>query len=106
MMNTLLPSGHRAFWLVVVAPLLLAPILGAQQPSIETRLEAFDAYMAQVIKDWNVPGIGVGIVVKDKLVLYEIQPDGRELMSRRTGRPHRIVPSLRPTVHESFKSVA
>ena len=24
--------------------------------------------MAQVLKDWNVPGIGVGIVVKDKLV--------------------------------------
>ena len=40
----------------------------AQQPSIDSRLRGFDAYMAQVLKDWNVPGIGVGIVVKDKLV--------------------------------------
>lgn len=40
----------------------------AQQPSIDSRLQGFDAYMAQVLKDWNVPGIGVGIVVKDKLV--------------------------------------
>ena len=43
-------------------------MLRAQQPSLEARLEGFDAYMAQVLKDWNVPGIGVGIVVKDKLV--------------------------------------
>ena len=40
----------------------------AQQPSIDSRLQGFDAYMSQVLKDWNVPGIGVGIVVKDKLV--------------------------------------
>ena len=43
-------------------------MLRAQQPSLEARREGFDAYMAQVLKDWNVPGIGVGIVVKDKLV--------------------------------------
>ncbi len=30
--------------------------------------KGFDDYMAQVMKDWNAPGIGVGIVVKDKLV--------------------------------------
>ena len=40
----------------------------AQQPAVEQKLQGFDAYMAQVLKDWNVPGIGVGIVVKDKLV--------------------------------------
>jgi CubicO group peptidase (beta-lactamase class C family) len=40
----------------------------AQQPSIDSRLQGFDAYMAQVLKDWNVPGIGVGVVVKGKLV--------------------------------------
>ncbi|MDP9205507.1 MAG: serine hydrolase [Gemmatimonadota bacterium] len=38
------------------------------QPNIETRLQGFDAYMGQVLKDWNVPGLGVGIVIKDKLV--------------------------------------
>ena len=54
------------------APLLAAALaaapLPAQQPSVEARLKGFDAYMAQVLKDWNVPGIGVGVVVKDKLV--------------------------------------
>src|SRR3989442_9937345 len=28
----------------------------------------FDSYVEQVLKDWNAPGIGVGIVVGDKLV--------------------------------------
>src|SRR5262249_4947558 len=32
------------------------------------KLQGFDAYMEQTIKDWNTPGIGVGIVVNDKLV--------------------------------------
>ena len=35
---------------------------------IAQRLEGFDAYMEKVLKDWNAPGIGVGIVVNDKLV--------------------------------------
>ena len=54
----------------VVLALTLAPAAtaAAQQPSIESRLAGFDAYMAQVLEDWNAPGIGVGIVVKDKLV--------------------------------------
>ncbi len=43
-------------------------VLSAQSPSVEQRLEGFDAYMTQVLRDWNVPGIGVGVVVKDKLV--------------------------------------
>jgi len=53
---------------ILVALGLLTGPLGGQQPSIETRLQGFDAYMAQVLKDWNVPGIGVGVVVKSKLV--------------------------------------
>ena len=32
------------------------------------KLEGFDAYMEKTLKDWNAPGIGVGIVVNDKLV--------------------------------------
>jgi len=35
---------------------------------IAQRLQGFDAYMEKVLKDWNAPGIGVGIVVNDKLV--------------------------------------
>jgi len=47
----------------------LACALGAQTPGVDVakRLEGFDAYMAKVLKDWNGPGIGVGIVVGDKL---------------------------------------
>lgn len=42
-------------------------VLLGQPPTIETRLDGFDRYTAQVLVDWNVPGIGVGIVVEDKL---------------------------------------
>src|SRR6185503_14051337 len=42
--------------------------LSAEERSVESKLEGFNGYMAKVLKDWNVPGIGVGIVVKDKLV--------------------------------------
>ena len=52
--------------------ILLAMISGtaarAQAPDINSKLSGFDSYMEQVLKDWNTPGIGVGIVVNDKLV--------------------------------------
>lgn len=35
---------------------------------VAQKLQGFDDYMAKVLKDWNGPGIGVGIVVNDKLV--------------------------------------
>ena len=40
----------------------------AQSTDITKRLEGFDAYMAKTLKNWNAPGVGVGIVVNDKLV--------------------------------------
>ena len=40
----------------------------AQESDASKKLEGFDAYMEQVLKDWNTPGIGVGVVVGDKLV--------------------------------------
>jgi CubicO group peptidase (beta-lactamase class C family) len=75
-----MPTRSRP--LLLVASLLLAPNLLAQQASVETRLSGFDAYMAQVLKDWNVPGIGVGIVVKDRLVFakgYGYRDYGKKL---------------------------
>jgi CubicO group peptidase (beta-lactamase class C family) len=50
--------------------LLLAATMGlqAQDVDISKRLEGFDEYMAKVLKDWNGPGVGVGIVIGDKLV--------------------------------------
>jgi len=52
--------------LVVQAAFCLAAF--AQDSDISSRLQGFDAYMEQTLKDWNTPGIGVGVVVNDKLV--------------------------------------
>ena len=35
---------------------------------VSQKLAGFDAFMEKTLKDWNAPGIGVGIVVGDKLV--------------------------------------
>src|SRR5262245_36538972 len=67
-MMTKMPGCRLSVALFVLAAFVALQPLRAQEASIEKRLEGFDAYMAQVLKDWNVPGIGVGIVVKDKLV--------------------------------------
>lgn len=40
----------------------------AQAPDVSKKLEGFDPYIEQTLKDWNAPGVGVGIVVNDKLV--------------------------------------
>src|SRR5579864_6129443 len=37
-------------------------------PDIAKKLDGFDGYMSKVLKDWNTAGIGVGVVVNDKLV--------------------------------------
>jgi CubicO group peptidase (beta-lactamase class C family) len=56
-------------WVVVAGLLsLLAGNAAAQAIDVTTRIEGFDAYMAKTLKDWNAPGVGVGIVVNDKLV--------------------------------------
>jgi len=46
----------------------LAWSVAAQAIDVTKRLVGFDAYMAKTLKDWNAPGVGVGIVVNDKLV--------------------------------------
>src|SRR5437588_349111 len=40
----------------------------AQDADVARKLQGFDAYLEQTLKDWNTPGVGVGIVVGDKLV--------------------------------------
>ena len=56
--------------LAAAASLFFLPVWSAAAQSIDVtqRLEGFDAYMAKTLKDWNGPGLGVGIVVDDKLV--------------------------------------
>ncbi len=48
--------------------LAIGPSLKAQDTEIAKKLQGFDAYMAKILKDWNAPGVGVGIVAADKLV--------------------------------------
>ena len=52
------------------AVLLLSLTCAATAQSIDVtqRLQGFDDYMAKTLKDWNGPGVGVGVVVGDKLV--------------------------------------
>jgi CubicO group peptidase (beta-lactamase class C family) len=56
--------------MAVVGLLLLAfaPSLQADEQEIARKLQGFDGYMEKVLKDWNAPAVGVGIVVNDKLV--------------------------------------
>jgi CubicO group peptidase (beta-lactamase class C family) len=62
---------HASFGFAILLGLLFLPS-PAQSQSTDTdvtkKLGDFDAYMQQTLKDWNTPGIGVGIVVGDKLV--------------------------------------
>jgi CubicO group peptidase (beta-lactamase class C family) len=47
------------------------PAADAQDAVLAKRLKGLDAYMTKVVKDWNVPGIGVAILSGDKLVLVK-----------------------------------
>jgi CubicO group peptidase (beta-lactamase class C family) len=54
----------------------------ARPPDPASRLQGFDAYMEKLVKDWNVPGIGVAVVAKDKVILakgYGYRDYGRKL---------------------------
>jgi CubicO group peptidase (beta-lactamase class C family) len=57
-------------WLSVIGLLLPALTWCAEtnDPDIAKKLDGFDAYMSKVLKDWNTAGIGVGVVVNDKLL--------------------------------------
>src|SRR5881397_1648786 len=73
---------RRTVAFVVLALGIATGARAQQQPSVEQKLKGFDEYMAQVLKDWNVPGIGVGVVAKDKLVFargYGYRDYGKKL---------------------------
>jgi CubicO group peptidase (beta-lactamase class C family) len=72
--------------LFLVFMLLMAAVPGlvaqSQDKDLAKKLQGFDAYMAKILKDWNAPGIGVGIVVGDKLVFakgYGYRDFGKKL---------------------------
>src|SRR6516225_4660755 len=67
---------------LLIAALLLCSAQAQQPADASKQLEGFDDYMAKVLKDWNAPGIGVGIVVGDKLVFakgYGYRDYGKKL---------------------------
>ena len=57
--------------LFVVGLMVCGGVAQAQDAEIAKKLQGFDAYMEQTLKDWNTPGVGVGIVVGDKLVFVK-----------------------------------
>jgi CubicO group peptidase (beta-lactamase class C family) len=78
------PKARAFTRLVLLAALALSSsiVVAQQQESVEARLKGFDAYMDQMMKDWNAPGIGVGIVMGDKLVFakgYGFRDYGKKL---------------------------
>lgn len=50
------------------APGAVASPAAAADPTVEKRIRGLDVYLEKIVKDWNVPGIGVGVVVNDRLV--------------------------------------
>ncbi len=74
----------RALSVVAVLALTASIVVAQQkdQENVEARLQGFDSYMEQVMKDWNAPGIGIGIVMGDKLVFakgYGFRDYGKKL---------------------------
>ncbi|GAA4045686.1 hypothetical protein GCM10022409_34730 [Hymenobacter glaciei] len=43
----------------------------AQKLDVRKRLSGFDKTVGQMLKEWNVPGCGIAVVVKDKLVFAQ-----------------------------------
>lgn len=60
----------------VFAAAFAAPVARAQRPS----LQAFDAYVAQGVRTWNVPGLAISIVAGDSILFargYGVREVGR-----------------------------
>ncbi len=57
--------------LIFLFAVLFGTATFAQQKDPLVQLVGFDQFMEQTLKDWNAPGVGVGIVVKGKLVFVK-----------------------------------
>lgn len=74
-------AGRRTAALVLLALVATIPLM-AQDEALAKKLRGFDAYMTKILRDWNAPGIGVGIVVDGKLAFakgYGYRDYGRKL---------------------------
>jgi CubicO group peptidase (beta-lactamase class C family) len=61
-------AGRRVISLLLALGVTLPCLAETADSAVDRKLKGFDTYMEKIVKDWNVPGIGVGIVVKDRLV--------------------------------------
>jgi CubicO group peptidase (beta-lactamase class C family) len=59
---------RHVIFIFIAVFLFCNSFLTAQEQKIQERLAGFDSYMEKILADWNAPGIGVGIVYKDKLI--------------------------------------
>src|SRR2546425_403737 len=67
---------------LLVSWVTVSSLAVASDPVLDQRIKGLDAYMGKLVKDWNVPGVGVGVVVKDRLVFakgYGFRDYGRKL---------------------------
>src|SRR5438105_6420432 len=66
--------SSKISWAISVLVFALCTLSNAQdkltqnEVDVTQKLAGFDAFMEKTLKDWNAPGIGVGVVVGDKLV--------------------------------------
>jgi CubicO group peptidase (beta-lactamase class C family) len=51
-----------------LAVLIISQNSSAQTIDVSKKLKGLDQTIEKILKDWNVPGCGIGVVVKDKLV--------------------------------------
>src|SRR5438093_720052 len=75
-------TARRLLPTLAVLGIIVPSIAGAADPVIDRKLKGFDAYLEAIVKDWNVPGLGVGVVAKDRLVFargYGFRDFGRRL---------------------------
>jgi CubicO group peptidase (beta-lactamase class C family) len=58
----------RDMMAVILLSFIILINVDAQQTGIIKKLDGIDPVIEKILKDWNVPGCGIGIVYKDKLV--------------------------------------
>jgi CubicO group peptidase (beta-lactamase class C family) len=68
-MRSPMHSSRVASVLLVFVLSLCAPVAAQDEGAeVAKKLQGFDEFMEKTLKDWNAPGIGVGVVVDDRLV--------------------------------------
>jgi CubicO group peptidase (beta-lactamase class C family) len=55
--------------LAVASAVSAAAAPAPKEPTVAQRLTGLDVYMETLVRDWNVPGIGVAVVARDQVVL-------------------------------------